>query len=61
MSKFAVMIRGTVRKTIEVEADNEEDAIEQAHETFTVAPEDGVDEAYNQETVEVNKIAAFSS
>jgi len=49
---YDVMIVATVRKTIRVDAKNEDEAINMAHELFTVASEDGIDEAYDQETVD---------
>jgi hypothetical protein len=56
MPTYDVKITARVTKTIRVEADTEEEATEQAHQEFTVAPEDGIDEKYDQETESV-KIA----
>ena len=52
--KYDVIIRGTVTKTIAVEADNVDDAIVQAHEEFTVECE-GPFEDYNQETIDARE------
>ena len=49
---FAVTIKGSVIKTISVEAENEDDAVEQAHKEFSILA-DGNPEDYNQETVSV--------
>jgi type IV secretory pathway VirD2 relaxase len=56
MPTYDVKITARVTKTIRVEADTEEEATEQAHQEFTVAPEDGIDEKYDQETESI-KIA----
>jgi hypothetical protein len=53
MPTYAVTIKATVIKTYSVEADNESDAVEQAHTEFVVANEEGIDEKYDQETVSV--------
>jgi len=49
-----VKIKATVTKTISVEADNEEEAVELAHELFTVCHEDNVKERYNEEIISVS-------
>jgi len=49
-----VKIKATVTKTISVEADNEEEAVELAHELFTVQC-DGVNEDYNEEIISVSE------
>jgi hypothetical protein len=54
MARYFVTIEATVRKTLVVEADNKQDAIELAHEDFSVAPS-GDQEHYSQETVEVRR------
>lgn len=57
MPTYDVTITATVTKTIRVEAENEEEAIEQAHESFTTVC-DGPDERYEENTdsvVEVNE------
>jgi hypothetical protein len=58
MRTYEIVIRSTIDKTITVEAENEEDADEQAHELFDVAYQKEFDERYKQETlscVEVGK------
>ena len=52
--EYDVQIKATVIKTIRVEADNETDAIEFAHESFTThfdGPED-----YDQETCSCQEV-----
>lgn len=56
MNTYKVTIRATVVKPVEVEAENIDAAIEQAHETFSVLAEEGIDEKYDQETVEIEQI-----
>lgn len=52
MSDYDVEIQATVRKRIRVTGVvNEKLAIEQAHEMFSVLPEEGVVEKYEQETI----------
>ena len=53
--KYLVTIEATIRKTLEIEADNRFEAIERAHEDFTVECE-GSDEYYNQETLQVEQV-----
>ena len=53
--KYAVTIRATVTKTIHVEADTEDAAIEAAHEEFTTEC-DGGEENYEQDTVRVEEL-----
>jgi hypothetical protein len=56
MPTYDVTITARVTKTIRVEADTEQEAIEQAHESFTTVC-DGPDEKYEEDTdsvVEVN-------
>ena len=48
-----VKIKGSVTKTINVEADTEDEAVELAHELFTVQCEDGLKEDYDEETISV--------
>lgn len=47
---WEVTIRATVTKTYTVTANNEQDAIEQAHQVFSVLNDD-IPEDYNQETI----------
>lgn len=58
MSKFAITIRATVTKTIVVDAESQAEAIAEAHDLFTVQCEEGVDEDYNEETIDVERIKA---
>ena len=55
MKTYAITIRATVTKTITVEADNEDDAMEQAHELFSVLCDD-IDEDYNEEVIDFEEI-----
>ena len=55
MKNYEVQIQATVTKTIKVEASSEEEAIEQAFELFTVACEEGQEERYEQEVLEVKE------
>lgn len=55
MPRWAVMIKATVRKTIEVEADTEDEAIDEAHSLFSVL-NDGEEEDYDEETEGVERI-----
>lgn len=56
MRKYQVIVEAVVRKTIEVEAVDEMDAQMQANEKFTLEPEEGVDEYYDQQAIEVNEM-----
>ena len=51
---FAVTIKASVTKTIGVEAENEDDAVEQAHQEFSILC-DSNDENYSQETINVTE------
>lgn len=57
MKTYKVKIIATVVKTEEVEAANEDEAVELAHQQFTVACE-GDEEDYNQETVSVEELTS---
>jgi len=57
MSVFKVTIRGSVTKILTVDADSEEDAIETAHEIFSVTP-CGLEEKYNEETLGCEEVTA---
>lgn len=48
--KYAITIKATIIKTIEVDADDLSQANDLAHEEFTVANNDN-DEKYEQETI----------
>ena len=52
MRKYEVVIRATVTKTYVVEAENEDDATDTAHDIFSVL-NDGTDEDYDQDVVSV--------
>jgi hypothetical protein len=52
---YDVMIRATIRKTVRVEAADKDEAAREAHEAFTVTNE-GDDEDYNEETLEVTEV-----
>ena len=54
LKSYDVEIRGTVRKTITVEAGDERSAAEQAHEEFTVAS-NGDPEHYEQDTLSIKE------
>ncbi len=56
MKNYIVRIKAIVVKDIDVEAKNRTEAIEKAHRIFTTAPEDDIDEKYEQETVLVKEI-----
>jgi len=52
--KYFVTIQAVIRKTIEVEAETRADAVESAHELFTV--ENDGPEYYNEETINVEEL-----
>ena len=56
---WEVIIKGSITKTIRIddnEADSEDDAVELAHQQFTVAPEEGAGEKYEEETINVTEV-----
>ena len=55
MNTYCVKIQATIRKSIDVWASGETDAVEQAHKQFTVNI-DGNYEYYEQDTVSVKTI-----
>ena len=55
MTKYKVMIRGTVTKTIEVEANDAAEAEEDAHEMFNLNC-DGRDERYEQDSINTEEV-----
>jgi len=55
MKIYNVTIRATITKTLRIEAENEDDAVERAYEDFTVVC-DGVEERYSQDVVDVADI-----
>jgi hypothetical protein len=54
--EYDVTIEARVRKTIRVKANSEDEATQEAHSLFTVAPEEGEDEGYNEETLDCKEI-----
>jgi len=54
MRNFDVTIRVTITKTYNVQADNEDNAYELAHEKFTLECDD-TPEHYEQETVDIKE------
>lgn len=55
MKTYQVTIRATVTKTYEVEADNADAACEEANSIFSVLNEDGIDENYQQEVIDIEE------
>lgn len=58
MKTYEVTIKATIYKTIIVEANNVDDAYVAAHEEFSVLPQEGVYERYEQETVDIEEVEA---
>lgn len=56
MKTYDVTIRATIYKTIRVEAENENDAYVEAHEVFSVMPDDS--ERYEEETMDIEEVGA---
>jgi hypothetical protein len=57
MPKWKVTIKATITKTIsDIEADTEDEAVETAHSLFTIVPEEGVDEDYEERMEDVERI-----
>jgi uncharacterized protein with von Willebrand factor type A (vWA) domain len=56
MKTYDVTIRATIYKTIRVEAENEHDAYVEAHEVFSVMPDDS--ERYEEETMDIEEVEA---
>jgi hypothetical protein len=54
MKTYDVTIRATIYKTIRVEAENENDAYVEAHEVFSVMPDDS--ERYEEETMDIEEV-----
>jgi hypothetical protein len=54
MKTYDVTIRATIYKTIRVEAENENDAYVEAHEVFSVMPDDS--ERYEEETLDIEEV-----
>lgn len=57
MKIYNVTIRATITKTLRIEAEDEDGAVEQAYEDFTVAC-DGGDERYSQDVLDVAAIGS---
>ena len=55
MPEYDVKIKATIIKTERVEADNEDEAIELAHQQFTTM-NTGADEYYDQDTEECKQL-----
>ena len=55
MKKYSVTIRALVTKTYEVEAESEAEAIATANDIFSVLNEDGIDEDYQQDVMNVEE------
>ena len=55
MKTYDVTIRATVTKTIQVEAENIEDAITDAHDQFSVA-DCNFYEDYDEETIRIEEV-----
>lgn len=55
MPKYKVTIEATIRKLIEVEAENETQAYEEAHEVFSVAYDDNP-ENYTQDAIRIEEV-----
>lgn len=55
MKTFEVTIRATVTKTYTVQAKDKHDAYNEAHEVFTVSPDDA-NEYYDEETIDIREV-----
>ena len=55
MPHWKVTIKATIVKTLEIDADTEDAAVEEAHIQFSVLPEEGCKEDYDEETLIVEK------
>jgi hypothetical protein len=58
--EYDVTITATVTKTIRVKADSEDEATKIAHSEFTVAPEEGEGERYDEQTVDCKEVVKTS-
>lgn len=56
MKKYSVTIRATITKDVLVEAENEDQAYELAHQVFSVL-NDGSDEQYEQDALDINEVS----
>lgn len=58
MAVYDIEITATVRKTIRVvECDSEQEAVETAHQLFTVRNEEGVPEQYDEQPTKITKVS----
>lgn len=57
MKTYQITIRATITKTMEVEAEDREQAEIEAHESFSVLNDDN-DESYEQDTLEITEVTA---
>lgn len=55
MKKYDVTVKATVIKTLRIDAETEDAAVEQAYEAFTLAC-DGGDEHYSQDVQDVVEV-----
>lgn len=56
MKTYNVTIQATVTKTYTIEANSEETATEFANQCFSVLNEDGVEERYDQQIIDMVEI-----
>ena len=54
MRNYYITIKASVTKTISIQAKNEDNAVAQAHEEFSVL-NDGGDETYEQDVISVER------
>ena len=55
MKQYEITMRSVITKTYIIEADNDSDAIEVAHESFSVLPDD-TPERYEQEIMSMTEL-----
>lgn len=53
--KYKVVVKCVIVKTMEIEAIDEQEAFETAHQTFSIEP-DGCEEKYEQDVLRVEPI-----
>jgi len=58
--KYRVTIKAEVTKTFEVNAHDEGEAVEKAHESFDVVTDSATPEKYNEEAVKVEKVSKLA-
>jgi len=56
MDEYDVIIQATVTKTVRVDADNEDEATQLAHQIFTVQSQEGEPEKYDEQTLSCHKV-----